>query len=72
MKVLLNGQEVTQVDDLRVIYDERPEEDEQLHMVVTPEGIILDVVVDQGDSDETTSVERTMSIDVDGLDSFCK
>jgi len=63
MKILIDGKEVKFENDVKVIWEDTPDAEQELHMCATYEGIILDVI-------ESGEVERTMSIDTEGLDSF--
>lgn len=72
MKVLIDGKEVECLNDVKVIWDNCPEDDMELHMAVTYEGIILDKFTVQNDSDETgLCQEGTASIENSELAEFC-
>lgn len=73
MKLFIDGKEVEFQNDVKVVWDdEYPEDDMELHMAATHEGIILDRFTRQDDSDETgLSVEATASLGIDDVDEFC-
>jgi hypothetical protein len=72
MKVLIDGNEIEVLNDIKVIWNDTPDEDMELHMAATCEGVILDRFTRQDDSDETgLCLEATMSIDTEALDGFC-
>jgi len=73
MKVIIDGKELEVNNDVKIIWDkEYPEDDMELHMAATHEGIILDRFTRQDDSDETDlSLEATASLGIDDLDEFC-
>jgi hypothetical protein len=65
MIVQIDGEEVKVLNDIKVIWEDSPDTDQQLHMAATCEGIILDVL------DKDGEVEATMSLDTEQLSEEC-
>jgi hypothetical protein len=68
MKVLIDGKEVECLNDVKVIWDDTPDENMELHMAATSEGVILDVY---GTDDNGGTCERTASLLTDDLGEIC-
>ena len=67
-RVIIDGAEHDVMGDVKIIWEKKGEnEDEQLHLTATSEGIILDKVIDQHDSDDTLSFEATAGYEVEDL-----
>jgi len=72
MKVFLDGVEVKCLNDVKVVWEDTPDTDMEMHMAATCEGIILDTFTRQDDSDETgLSLEKTMSVGTEELEAMC-
>jgi len=54
MKVLIDGQEVECLNDVKVIYEEIDEENNQLHITCNSEGMVTDVLDECGSRVEKT------------------
>jgi len=65
MQVLIDGIQVEFGNDVKVIWEDTPEDNKELHLTATSEGIILDVF------DEDGECERTMSLDTEQLSEEC-
>ena len=72
MRVLIDGIEVQCLNAVKVIWTDTPDEEMEMHMGITHEGIILDTFTRQDDSDDTgLSLEKTMSLDLEFLEAQC-
>jgi hypothetical protein len=68
MKVLIDGKEVECLNDVKVIWDDTPDDNMELHMAATGEGVILDVY---GTDDNGGTCEQTASLDTEDLVACC-
>jgi len=60
MKVIIDGNEVECLNDVKVIYDDQMDEDEnptQIHVTATYEGLIIDEFNNDGNLNSTSSME---------------
>jgi len=53
MKVLIDGEEVECLNNVKVIYEEGDENHEELHVTLNNEGQVLDVVDEEGRVEKT-------------------
>lgn len=72
MIVIIDGKEIQVQNDVKIIHEDHlvevddQEEDAQVHITCTHEGLILDVIIGDG------FVLKTNSLDLECLDGLCK